>query len=113
MREGGAIAGVAIHAGLWTSAALSTKPDKVPLLRQRLAALEEKYGFDPRGHAGKALRRTLSVLPHDLLIGFTRADAGGRGAHRHVAHGPAALEAAAGRGATRHPPVRLRLAAAR
>ena len=71
VRDGDRVTALSVHAGLWTSAALSTKPDRVPVLRQRLAALEEKFGFDPRGHAGKALRHTLSVLPHDLLIGFT------------------------------------------
>ncbi|WP_253201433.1 NAD-glutamate dehydrogenase [Sphingomonas quercus] len=70
VRRDGSVVALSIHAGLWTSAALSTKADRVPVLRQRLAALEEKFGFDPRGHAGKALRHTLSVLPHDLLIGF-------------------------------------------
>ena len=54
--EGGKVAGVSIHAGLWTSAALAAPPDQVPVLRTRLAALEEKFGFDPRGHDGKALR---------------------------------------------------------
>ncbi len=72
-RDGGKIVGVSVHAGLWTSAALSARPDRVPLLRTRLAALEAKYGFDPSGHAGKALRHTLSVLPHDLLTGFSAA----------------------------------------
>ena len=44
------------------------------MLRARLRAIEEKFGFDPQGHAGKALRHALSALPHDLLIGL-RADA--------------------------------------
>ena len=72
-RRGGKIDGVSIHAGLWTSAALSARPDRVPMLRARLAAIEAKFGFDPSGHAGKALRHTLSVLPHDLLIGLPAA----------------------------------------
>ncbi|HWL46987.1 MAG TPA: glutamate dehydrogenase, partial [Sphingomonadaceae bacterium] len=72
-RVDGVLDGVSIHVGLWTSAALATPPDKVPVLRRRLAALEEKYGFDPEGHAGKALRHALSALPHDLLVAVPSA----------------------------------------
>ena len=72
-RREGKLAGVSVHAGLWTSAALATPSERVPVLRMRLRAIEEKFGFDPQGHAGKALRHALSALPHDLLIGL-RAD---------------------------------------
>jgi glutamate dehydrogenase len=66
-RDQGKVTGLSIIAGLWTSAALSAPADKVPVLRSRLAGLEAKYGFDPKSHAGKALRHALSALPHDLL----------------------------------------------
>ena len=69
-REGPRVLGLDIHAGLWTSGALATRPDKVPLLRQRLTTLEEELGFDPAGHAGKALHQALYELPHDLSIAF-------------------------------------------
>ncbi len=69
-REGGKIAAISIHAGMWTSAAFNEAPAKIPMLRAQLAALQEKYGFDPAGHAGKALSHALSALPHDLLIAF-------------------------------------------
>jgi glutamate dehydrogenase len=62
--------GLSIHMGLWTSSALTAPPSGVPVLRQRLEALETKYGFDPEGHAGKALNHALTALPHDLLIGI-------------------------------------------
>jgi len=68
VRDGGTVIAVSIHVGLWTSAALRAASDRVPVLRARLAAIEERYGFDPAGHAGKALRHALSALPHDLLI---------------------------------------------
>jgi glutamate dehydrogenase len=71
IRAKGKINKLSLHIGLWTSAALAAPPDEVPVLRTRLVALEEKYGFDPQGHAGKALRHALSALPHDLLIAFT------------------------------------------
>ncbi len=68
LRDGGKLTGLSLHAGLWTSAALSSPPAKVPMLRTQLAHLNDKYGFDPSGHAGKALVHALTALPHDLLI---------------------------------------------
>jgi glutamate dehydrogenase len=73
VRSGGQVTGLSIHAGLWTSAALRSPSAKVPVLRARLAGIEEKYGFDPSGHAGKALRHALSALPHDVIISFSPA----------------------------------------
>lgn len=70
VRDGREIAGLSIHAGLWTSAALSASPEKIPLLRSALFGLVEKFGFDPMGHAGKALAHAMTALPHDLLISF-------------------------------------------
>src|SRR5690606_34446429 len=64
---------LSIHAGLWTSQALSMPPAKVPVLRAQLSALMTKFGFDPAGHAGKALAHALTALPHDLLIAFDAA----------------------------------------
>jgi len=66
----GAITGLSIHAGLWTSAALAAAPRTVPVLRARLTGLGAKFGFDPKGHAGKALAHALSELPHDLSVAF-------------------------------------------
>ncbi len=68
VRQGKDIVALSIHAGLWTSAALRTPADEIPVLRARLAALEERLGFDPRGHAGKALHHALSELPPDLIL---------------------------------------------
>ncbi len=71
--EADKVVGLSIHAGLWTSAALNTAPESVPVLRARLTALEEKFGFDPRSHAGKALSHALTALPHDLVTAFDQA----------------------------------------
>jgi glutamate dehydrogenase len=68
VRQGKAVTGLSIHAGLWTSAALRTPAEDIPVLRSRLAALEERLGFDPKGHAGKALLHALSDLPPDLVL---------------------------------------------
>ncbi|WP_375397196.1 NAD-glutamate dehydrogenase [uncultured Sphingomonas sp.] len=70
MREQDRITGLSLHAGLWTSSALAASPRDVPVLRARLAAVQAKFGFDPMGHAGKALEHALTALPHDLLVAF-------------------------------------------
>jgi glutamate dehydrogenase len=72
--EGGQITALSVHAGVWTSAALAATPDRVPRMRSQLEALMSKLGFDPAGHAGKALVHALTALPHDLLISFSDAD---------------------------------------
>ncbi|MEM1132513.1 MAG: NAD-glutamate dehydrogenase domain-containing protein [Pseudomonadota bacterium] len=74
LRVDGKITGLSVHCGIWTSAALVTAPDKVPLLRAHLKTINDKYGFDSSGHAGKALAHALTSLPHDLLITFRTED---------------------------------------
>ncbi|MEO1045967.1 MAG: NAD-glutamate dehydrogenase domain-containing protein [Pseudomonadota bacterium] len=73
-RSDGKLTGLSVHAGIWTSAALGAAPDKVPLLRAHLKTINDKYGFDPSGHAGKALSHAMTALPHDLLIAFSTQD---------------------------------------
>jgi len=70
VHERGEIVGLSIHAGLWTSAALNTSPENVPMLRARLAALEAKFDVDPTSHAGRAMAHALQALPHDLITAF-------------------------------------------
>ena len=74
VRDGKKIAGLSVTAGLWTSAALATGPDQIPVLRTHLATLMERFGFDPAGHAGKAMTHALTALPHDLLVSLKQAD---------------------------------------
>lgn len=71
-REGREVKALSIHAGMWTSTGLSATPEKVPLLRSALSSLMDKFGFDPQGHAGKTLAHALTVLPHDITVGFDR-----------------------------------------
>ena len=68
IREKGKVAGIGVHAGLWTSQALTWPAEEVPLLRRRLEQLDKDLGFDPKGHSGKALRHAVSSLPRDLLV---------------------------------------------
>ena len=74
VREGSNITGLSVTAGLWTSAALATAPDRIPVLRTHLATLMERFGFDPSGHAGKAMAHALTSLPHDLLVSLKLAE---------------------------------------
>ncbi len=59
---------LSIHAGLWTSAAMNEPPAEIPVLKARLGRLQAKLGFDPAGHAGKALTHAVTALQRDLLI---------------------------------------------
>src|SRR3546814_851194 len=72
VREQGEVAGIGVHVGLWTSQALSTPAEEVPLLRRVLRELEEEFDFDPKGHSGKAVRHAFSSLPRDLLINLAK-----------------------------------------
>ena len=67
----GKIAGIGVHAGLWTSQALTLPAEEVPVLRRRLEQLDKDFGFDPKGHSGKALRHAVASLPRDLLINLS------------------------------------------
>ncbi len=73
-RKKGKIESLSITAGLWTSEALASKPDNIPVLREHMAALMDKFGFDRGGHAGKAMAHVLTNLPHDLLVTLPSAD---------------------------------------
>ena len=68
LRQKGKVVGIGVHAGLWTSEALRLPPEEVPVLRRRLQQLDDDFGFDPKGHSGKALRHAVASLPRDLLI---------------------------------------------
>lgn len=68
LREKGKVTGIGVHAGLWTSQALTWPAEEVPLVRARLEQLDKDFGFDPKGHSGKALRHAVSSLPRDLLV---------------------------------------------
>ncbi|HZB69948.1 MAG TPA: glutamate dehydrogenase, partial [Sphingomicrobium sp.] len=71
IKEGGKIVGIGVHAGLWTSQALTLPAEEVPVLRLRLDQLDKDFGFDPNGHSGKALRHSVASLPRDLLINLS------------------------------------------
>ena len=68
IHKAGKIIGIGVHAGLWTSEALRVPPEDVPVLCRLLKQLDEDFGFDPKGHSGKALRHAVASLPRDLLL---------------------------------------------
>ena len=74
IREGGKTTALSVHAGIWTSAALAAPPAEVPMLRKALEDINASLGFDPGGHAGKALVHAFTTLPHDLLAAFSTND---------------------------------------
>jgi glutamate dehydrogenase len=74
VRDDGKLTALSIHAGVWTSAALAAPPQEVPVLREALSNITASLGFDPRGHAGKALVHAFTSLPHDLLITYAQDD---------------------------------------
>ena len=73
-RAGGKVTALSVHAGVWTSAGLSSPPDQVPVLRSRLSALTAEYRFSSTSHTGKALIHAFTTMPFDLLVGFSVAD---------------------------------------
>ena len=77
VREEGKVVGIGIHAGLWTSQALTLPAEEVPVLRRRLDQLDTDFGFDPKGHSGKALRHSVASLPRDLLLTVDHDDVRG------------------------------------
>ena len=72
--EGGQIAALSVHAGIWTSAAMTAAPPQIPRMRSQLADMAARFGFSPQGHAGKALVHALTALPNDVLISLSDAD---------------------------------------
>ncbi|MEH6757398.1 MAG: NAD-glutamate dehydrogenase domain-containing protein [Parasphingorhabdus sp.] len=74
VRDKDILVGLSLTAGLWTSAALATSPEKVPLLRTQMTRLFDKFEFTATGHAGKSLTHALTALPHDILITFQQED---------------------------------------
>jgi len=64
----GRATGAARFAGLFTSSALSESPRRVPLVRRKVAEVTERLGYDPRGHAGKALAHVIETFPREELF---------------------------------------------
>jgi glutamate dehydrogenase len=54
--------------GLFTSTAYTRSAHSIPYLRRKLAAVEQRAGFDPGSHSGKAMANVLEHYPRDELF---------------------------------------------
>jgi glutamate dehydrogenase len=54
--------------GLWTSAAYSTNPRDIPLVRHKVAQVVQHFNLPPDSHDGKALQHILESFPRDELF---------------------------------------------
>ena len=54
--------------GLWTSAAYSTNPGDIPLVRHKVAQLIQHFALAADSHDGKALQHILESFPRDELF---------------------------------------------
>jgi glutamate dehydrogenase len=66
--ENGEVVGERRFLGLFSSAAYTESLTRIPLLREKAAAVLKRSGFDARSHAGKALMDTLETYPRDELF---------------------------------------------
>jgi glutamate dehydrogenase len=54
--------------GLWTSAAYSSNPREIPVLRHKVSQVVEHFALAPDSHDGKALQHILESYPRDELF---------------------------------------------
>ncbi|UEM21104.1 NAD-glutamate dehydrogenase [Skermanella mucosa] len=69
--DDGKVVGEHLFVGLFTSAAYSASARDIPFLRNKVARVLERAGFDPRSHDGKALTHILENFPRDELFQIT------------------------------------------
>ncbi|MBV8120211.1 MAG: NAD-glutamate dehydrogenase [Alphaproteobacteria bacterium] len=65
---GGAVVGIRLFLGLFTSTAYSRSPRAIPLLRRKVHYIVERSGLSPVSHDGKALAHILDTFPRDELF---------------------------------------------
>ncbi|MCW2773103.1 MAG: NAD-glutamate dehydrogenase [Nocardioides sp.] len=66
--ENGQVVGERRFLGLYSSAAYTESLTRIPLLRERAAAVLKRIGFSLQSHDGKALMDTLETYPRDELF---------------------------------------------
>jgi len=64
----GNLAGEFRIVGLFTSTAYTRAAHTIPYLRRKIAHVEQRCGFDPNSHSGKALANVLEHYPRDELF---------------------------------------------
>jgi glutamate dehydrogenase len=66
--ESGNLVGEQRIIGLFTSTAYTRTAHSIPYLRRKIAGVEQRAGFDPNSHSGKALANVLEHYPRDELF---------------------------------------------
>lgn len=66
--DAGEVTGERRFLGLLSSTAYAESLTRIPLLRERAAAVLRRSGYDPRSYAGRALMDTLETYPRDELF---------------------------------------------
>ncbi|HXZ21538.1 MAG TPA: NAD-glutamate dehydrogenase [Pseudolabrys sp.] len=64
----GALIGEHRIVGLFTSTAYTRSAHNIPYIRRKIAAVEQRAGFNPNSHSGKALANVLEHYPRDELF---------------------------------------------
>src|SRR5262249_44608890 len=54
--------------GLFTSSAFNQSAERIPLIREKVAAILDRASFDPASHSGKALLNILETYPRTELF---------------------------------------------
>ncbi len=69
--KGGAVTGMHVFVGLFSSSAYNGNPFGIPLLRRKIARVIERAGFPENTHDSNALRNILETFPRDELFQVT------------------------------------------
>lgn len=64
----GQVVGERLFVGLFTSSATNLSPKATPIIRNKIAYVNDKAGLDPRSHDGKAMDHILQTYPRDELF---------------------------------------------
>ena len=70
----GAVVGLRLFIGLFTSVAYSSSPRSIPLLRRKIEHVMARSGLPPASHDGKALMHILETFPRDELFQIGEAE---------------------------------------
>ncbi|WP_052481051.1 NAD-glutamate dehydrogenase [Gilvimarinus agarilyticus] len=70
----GQVCGEARFLGLYTSSVYYDSPEKIPLVRDKIAELRERIGLNPWTHEGKALAQVIATYPRDELFQASTAE---------------------------------------
>ncbi|WP_375057956.1 NAD-glutamate dehydrogenase [Zobellella sp. DQSA1] len=66
--DDGKVSGEHRFVGLYTASVYSHAPDRIPLIRHKIAAVLEGSGFEPGGHSFRQVGQILKDMPRDELL---------------------------------------------